>query len=477
MRLLFLVSLCFISKATYSQTGVFWTDEVIVSDGQQFGKLRPRITLNGSDKPVIVYGNTNAINVSVGNGSTFNTPINILPTGMQTYISGWTGPDVASAGDTIIIVFKEMPLETGNVYSVRSVDGGVTFSDTIRVDSHDTGVAWMPSVDMNDQGEITVSYMIHDANWANPRYVVSHSNDAGLTYSDEINVVSSIPGEACDCCPSEVVMSGTNRVMLFRNNDNNVRDIYAVHSNNGGLSYDFEGNVDQSNWYITGCPSTGPHGTIVGSQLLSTFASSASGNSRNYVSVSDLTSGLSYQSTLTVSDPTSNQNYPRISSSGDTVVLAWREYFGASSEIYLSVASGGQFTDLIDNGIIANQSIQGTQTNPDVKVQNSSVHLCYQDDYQNAVIYRYGVIQDVSGLNSVSSTDIAIYPNPAKHTITISNLNIEKVFLLDNVGRRHELPMSSGGSTLNVEEIAAGVYVLHLKLNDGSFIEKRLIIE
>jgi hypothetical protein len=477
-ELLIAFSIGILTQTLHAQTGVYWDNEVIVSDGQTYGKLRPRITLNASGNPVIVYGNTNAINVSVWNGTSFNTPVNVLPAGMQNYISGWTGPDIASAGDTVIVVFKQSTLETGNVYSVRSTDGGLTFSDTIRVDSHDTGVAWMPSLDMNDQGEITVAFMIHDANWANPRYAVVHSSDAGLSYSDEIEIVSTIPGEACDCCPSEVVMDGTQRTMLFRNNDANIRDIYAVHSSNNGASYDFEENVDQTNWSIAGCPSTGPHGAIVGNSLITTFASSATGNYRNYVTVSDISTGLTFQNSYSQNDPSSNQNYPRINNSSDTIVLAWREYFGASSEIYVSVASGGQYMDLINNGVIANQTTQGTQTNPDIQVLNGIVHLCYQDDFQNAVIYRSGVVQDVTGIETNSSGDITIYPNPAKDRLTISNLNIENITLIDNQGRIFKVEMiDNNGLELNLEKFNSGSYNLKIETQDGNVVNKKLIIE
>ena len=193
-------SFILLSFINFAQHSIAWEPEISVSDGSLYGNIRPRMTILENGNPVILYGNSGDENlhISTWNGTSFNTPTQIVPAGMSAYVAHWTGPDIASKGDTIIAVFKLNPAETGNVYSVRSTDGGVTFSDTIRVDNHDDGVAWMPSMDIDDNGNPVITYMAHGPSWINPEYVLVNSDDAGLTYNPEFSV-STVIGEACDC--------------------------------------------------------------------------------------------------------------------------------------------------------------------------------------------------------------------------------------------------------------------------------------
>src|SRR5690606_14149915 len=118
------------------------------------GSFRPRATLADGDIPVVIYGKSGSDNLFISrwNGSGFDAPIPVLPPGTSAYIADWTGPDIASKGDTVIAVFKLNPMESGNIYSVRSVDGGITFSDTIRVNSDETGNPWLPSMSIDQNG-------------------------------------------------------------------------------------------------------------------------------------------------------------------------------------------------------------------------------------------------------------------------------------------------------------------------------------
>src|SRR3989338_1717424 len=129
-----------------------WGPEIHVADGSIYGNVRPRAAIVGTDSPVVVFGKPSSVNnlfIARWNGSSFDTPVSILPAGTSSYLTDWTGPDLDVFNSTVIATFKLEPLEGGHVYSVRSTDGGITFSDTIRVDSHPVGVAWMPSMGMD----------------------------------------------------------------------------------------------------------------------------------------------------------------------------------------------------------------------------------------------------------------------------------------------------------------------------------------
>ena len=404
-----------IGSVVRSQT-ILWQQETSVSDGSIFGNIRPRIVLSNNDIPVVINGKAGGkIYSSRWNGTSFDTPISILPEGVSAYITSWTGPSVASRGDTIFIVFKALPLETGHIYIVKSYNGGISYSDTIRADNHNQGVAWLPSIECDETGNPTVIYMAHDSLWLHPRYMINHSTDLGNTFVGEIDVAGSIPDEACDCCPAEYVIEGNNHALLYRNNENNIRDIFAVYSSDDGLTFSSYSNLDNLNWNVNFCPSTGPHGIFSSEKLISVFASKASGNYKVYVSNTDLSIGLGNSNLSSMIPPANNagsQNYPRISGNGDTIVVVWQEAETSNYDIMCSWTTNYNNESITTNKEIVNTLTSGTQTNPDIVFKNNTIHIVFQDTPSGDVIYKNGTFNT---LNSLELNDqlAKIKPNPS----------------------------------------------------------------
>jgi len=320
-----LSGLAFIASAfsAFSQYSINWGPDISVANGSVYGNIRPRLALTTGNVPVVIFGrNGGAVHIAKWNGTAFDTPVNILPAGVLTYLANWTGPDIAAHGDTIIATFKALPFETGKVYAVRSTDGGLTYSDTIRVDDHETGRVFLPAINMDENGQPVIDYMAFDGISTAPRYIVTHSSDAGLTFSPGVAVTLMNAGEACDCCPAEIVTGGNRQALLYRNNIGNTRDIYSVYSTDNGVTFDWGGNMEELNWHVTSCPSTGPHGIFYGDSLYSVSTSRVSGSNRIYIGASSATSTLDFQYLVSPVPPTNangSQNYPRITGEGDTM--------------------------------------------------------------------------------------------------------------------------------------------------------------
>jgi hypothetical protein len=436
MKLFTLLLFFSINLMVIAQPAISWGPEISVADGTMYGNIRPRISVSADGNPLVLFGKGTEgyLFVAKGNGSGFDTPISILPPNVQTYLSYWTGPDLASAGDTVIAVFKALPYETGKIYSVRSVDGGLTYSDTMRVDSHETGRAWMPAIDMDVNGNTILTYMAHEGSSTNPHFIYSKSIDAGLTFSPEIDIDGAVPGEACDCCPAEVVIKGDQEVVLYRNNDVNIRDIYGIYSSDGGLSFPTFANVDQMNWNINSCPSTGPDGVFVANGLVTTFASKGSGFNRCYVSNSSTSGGISFVENLMLTPPMNangKQIYPRIANDDNTLVVVWAEAETSNNEIFCAISTDGTLTQLNDTKHQVNMISSGSQTNPDIVVNGNEVHLVYQDYNSGDVIYKKGTLSAVS-LNELEKKSV-LYPNPIFQDETIIIEGVENDLKLNNV--------------------------------------------
>lgn len=479
-----LAAFLILTLGVFAQNGIVWEPEMVVSDGTTFGHLRPRATVVGNS-PVVVYGSGGMENVYISrwNGSGFDTQ-SVLPTGTSAYMASWTGADIASKGDTVIAVFKMNPMETGHVYIVRSVDGGVTFSDTIRANTWDGGNSWMPSMDIDANGNPVISMMIHNNTWNNPRYALVHSTDAGLTFGPTEDIASSVPGEACDCCPSEVVIDGSKEILMFRNNDANVRDIFGVLSNDGGATFPYSENVDNTNWIISACPSTGMDAVFSGNNLYTVYASAAEGIYRVFLTKSDVSIGLDFteRTKVLVPDPSNGtQNYPTISGENDTIVMAWEERINFNKEVYYAVSIPGQdpMVALSSYKWQANDSTLGTQTNPEILYKNGYVHLFFQDDYTGDLIYKRGQIDVNLGANELSKSNLQLMPNPSTNgQMHVSGATAIRS-IIDASGAHVSFDARQHGESIEVtaEHIQSGIYFVHCIQADGSIATVKWVVQ
>ena len=483
MKTVILALVLTISAHSFAQSVIFWDPEIAVSDGSIYGNFRPRATLVDGDIPLVIYGKSGSDNLFVSrwNGSGFDTPTPVLPVGTSSYIADWTGPDIASKGDTVIAVFKLNPMESGNIYSVRSVDGGITFSDTIRVNSDETGNPWLPSMSIDQNGNPVVAHMTHDGSWANPRYVIVNSTDAGVSYTNQMEIIN-LPGEACDCCPAEMIVDDQRHLLLFRNNEGNVRDIHGVLSLDGGLTYPFQENIDQFDWSVLGCPATGPHGVFIGDELITVYVSGAEGVYKVYLSTSDVSTGLTYNNRTAMSPAqlaSDTQNYPRISTSNDTTVMVWAERESGNTEIFYSLAlTGANAVDsLTDNKWKANLTTTGVQTNPEVIFKNGRVHLFYSDKFSGDVIYRRGVIHSLLSVPELSK-ERAIYPNPTADGF-VRFKDVESVVSVTNaLGSTVEFDTSTDSTGLELEIVnpLKGIYFVSCIHSNGERSTQKVMV-
>ena len=475
---IYLIILIPFNAYNQSQSVIVWEDTISVAQGSTYGNTRPRIVLNGQDQPVVVFGrNTDgSLHTAKFNGSDFDPPVQITPTGFQSYLANWTGPEIDASGDNIMIVFKENPIQEGHVYSVRSMDGGNSFSDPLRTDSHPVGVAWLPNIAFDNNGNPSVIYMVHDQVWLNPRYVVSHSNDGGITFNPEQEVTSIVPDEACDCCPATIAKKDNLQALIFRNNEGSIRDVFAVKSQDGGQSFSEYENIDYLNWMINQCPSTGPDAFIDDNHLFAVSASQASGRYRCYISKTDMVNTQSPETGFMLPAPESsvgNANFPRIHGKSDSLFVVWQASETSNYEVYCAFASGDDFSTFEESKSQVNLVTSGTQSNPDLYYRNGYIHVVFQDGISGNVIYRRGRISAL-GVEENQNRDVLIYPNPANDLIHIEGVDgpsTYKILSLD--GKELETgEISKNNTNIWVKELTPGSYILTLNKKTYS-IEKQ----
>ena len=469
--------ICVILLANLSFSQSFNTSTPISLD-PIYGNFHPQIEMSGDGFPVVLWTSSDSLDVYFAKHdgvSGFNTPLKLNPDGLDVQDFNWSGADLSVDGDNIYVVFREQGYSTGGVYMVKSTDNGVSFGDTLRIDNLPVGFGQYPDIAAaNDT--VWVTFMDHDAAGLNPEYVVTRSTDGGATFTTAVTAGSLWPGEACDCCQPEIIVDDSRVIVFFRNNNSNIREIKAVVSTDRGGTFTDSYSVDDHNWMINSCPSTGPDARFMGpNKTLTAYKTVDFGAATVYVNEWNLTTGSS-DALVAMSSPTgaNNQiNYPQLAyeEAENMIGVVW-EAAAMATDVFINASSTGVAGLLAANSFnITN--ISGTQSKPDVIIKDGIFHVVYMDYNDKDVKY----VQLTSNFANIqpetlSPLGVKSYPTPAKEKVILEfdNTNNEEVtFQLFNLNGQEvisKLELDPNVITIKRGELEAGVYMYSLKVGN-----------
>lgn len=432
MKKILTIILCCASILVKSQDKIAWNAGINISTNT-YSNMHPRLSIDRAGNPLVIWGRMSdqAVLFSRWNGTGFTTPVKLNPTWLTVATAGWMGPDIASKGDTVYVVMKRTPeaSDTNHIYIMSSFNGGVSFLPPVRVDYIADSISRFPTVDIDASGNPIVAFMKFNSKFLDSRWVVTKSNDYGKTFTVDVKAsgYSGAKAEVCDCCPGAIISSGNTTAMLYRDNLNNLRDIWAGISKNNGGSFSKGFAADNTNWMINSCPASGPDGVIVGDTLYSVFLSGGKGTYKTYLSTSSINGGKvktvkNLTGTLT---GLGQQNYPRIASNGKAMAIVWKQTVSAVAQLPIL------FTNNISKGFPVNyDTVDLTDiTNADVALSNGNIYVVWQDDKSGTVKFRSGSYTQVStGIaNKLKDETFNIFPNPTSSSIALqSNFDLGK---------------------------------------------------
>jgi hypothetical protein len=470
-----------ISLKVSAQSGITWNTGMNISSSAD-GNEHPRIAVNGSENPLVIWHDAGRAMFSRWNGTTFVAPFRLNSDPVFSVAgASWMGPDIAAHGDTVYVVFKQTPeaSDTCHIFCVHSYDGGISFSTPVKVDIGDS-ITRFPTVTTDDLGNPIVGFMKFDPAFDNARWVVAKSIDFGNTFSPDVKAsgYSSMTSNVCDCCPGSIVCAGNNAAMLYRDNNSNIRDSWAGLSTDGGNSFPNGMGIDQQNWMIMMCPSSGPDGVIIGDTLYSTFMNGISGTSLVYLNKSSLsaaTGSAGVQITGSVSG-LSQQNYPRIAASGSALAVVWKQIVNGADQCVL------RFTNDIDNGLPAAYDTVDLSniTNADVAVTSGNIFVVWEDDASGTIKYRSGSFTPLTvAVNEISQNDFSVYPNPTSDLLNIQ-LDIReecKILITDILGQQiFSQQISSGQNNFQVKTSDWNNGMYFISVQNGKTIDTQKIL-
>ena len=477
MRIFVFAALMLFGIETVAQTGILWNQPFDVAAAAS-GNNHPRITTDANGNPLLVWSHANRAMFSRWNGTAFTTPVLVNPPGIDVAGASWMGPDIASHGDTVYIVFKQVPenVDTCHIFCTRSFNGGLTFDSPVQVDNIADSLSRFPTITTDESGNPVIGFMKFNAAFLESRWVVTRSSDYGLSFTADTKASgwSSPTSVICDCCPGAVVSSGNTVAMLYRDNNSDIRDIWAGISSDGGNSFTGGMNIDQNSWVINACPATGPDGVIIGDTLYSTFMSGAGGNSlvyRSATSLSGMTGSQSIELTGNFSG-LSQQNYPRIASDGTALAVVWKQRVNGVDQCILrfseeagTFAAAGMDTVDIDN-----------VTNADVALAGGKIFVVWEDDASGTIRFRSGNFSSTTNLQIFQGdNEIFVYPNPTTDELTVRSRDIVDEMVIYNLMGKLISDEFPGKKEFQMSIRQAGTYFVNM-ISGNKIVKKRISV-
>jgi hypothetical protein len=471
---LIIIAFCFSAKAQIN-----WNMGMNISTNA-YSNLHPRMALDRLGNPLVIWGkfSDESVYFSKWNGTMFTSPVKLNPPWMTIATASWQSADIASHGDTVYVVVKRTPetSDTNRLFIFTSFNGGNSFNAPVELGFIADSISRFPTVTTDAIGNPIVAYMKFNNSFMDSRWVVSKSTDFGSTFSTDVKASGwGSSAEVCDCCPGAIVSSGNKTAMLYRDNNSNIRDIWTGISNNNATSFQSGFEVDNNNWMVMSCPSSGPDAVVIGDTLYSTFMSSGSGNYRTYLSKSSISTGA----VSTVSNLTgaiaglSQQNYPRIATDGTAMAIVWKQNVSGVAQLPIL------FTNNIANGFPASYDTVDLAniTNADVAMSNGNVFVVWQDDASGTVQYRSGTYTtSTTGISETQTeNNFSFYPNPVSSIITLqSNIDLQKaeIKIYNLLGENVFTQNNISNATLDVAQLNNGIYFLQMRSNNKLFTQK-----
>ena len=385
---------------TFAQVQLTPQNYTVISSGPSEGYDRPRVIVTANNNPFIIWSKLSSpksIRAKNWNGTSFDSAVDVV--GSDLMPTGFIGPEIASKGDTVYLIFESLLHNNHIIYLKKSFDGGLTFSDTIRVsENSNTHKFAMPNVAVREDGNPVISYMECLPNWTDWKQTVRTSFDFGTTFSAAADVSSLAPGEPCDCCQSTMVTNGNDDVfLLFRNNDTNVRNSYIAKSNDGGITFTSAQDLDDVNWVFNSCPTSSPVGAVNNDSIMVVRRNGGSGVNELYksnVNINDLQKSYFTQLDASNAPLQDKAEIASFKNSPNWSVVVWEENRNGVKESFYSIIDDNGAN--LNAGVISDTSIFGHKIEPDIShVYDNNFAIVYTASTQHEVHFIFASVLDI----------------------------------------------------------------------------------
>ncbi|MBY0575213.1 MAG: glycoside hydrolase [Gallionellaceae bacterium] len=277
-------------------------------------------------------------------GETYSAPVKVNSEAELVAADGENRPKILVAGNGNVYVSYTRSLETpfaGNVRFSRSTDGGKSFSAPITVnDNHELFTHRFDTMGVNGRGQIYIAWLDkRDAAATNKKgekysgiavyYAVS--DDEGRSFKPNIKATD----HSCECCRIAMALDTDDYpVITWRHiYDTNIRD-HALVKLDGKMA---PLRLSHENWNIAACPHHGPSLSIASDGIYhATWFNNAG---LFYAHSAD--QGKTFSKPLNFGGFEAQAAHPYVLSLGSRVYLAWKEFDGNNTGIFVMESGDG----------------------------------------------------------------------------------------------------------------------------------------
>jgi len=397
-------------------------------------------------------------------------PIGLVQAPDEPLLYGFGGYDMAVSDSQVFVVFEQ---QQQGIFLARSNDRGDTFGSPTSVQGAvPGGYAILSAATVDGTGNPVVSYIQYKNGKAT--YQLRRSPDGGFNFDESVIGNAPAPGGAvCECCTSDLLASGDSIWLLFRNNNQDLRDIWVSRSTDLAALFDIATDVDSTDWHLNFCPIAGPRMARAGDSLITVWMSGASGTGRVYCSTlhaGTMEAGqqMDFPTPL---DPQISQGQADVTALGDTVGVIFVE---KSIELvfHFSIKGVSDLANHASGFAIPDHTLQL----PSLAFRNGVFHLVYADATSGQVLYRQGKVTQSSQINEPIDKDrshILIHPNPSKGEILLES-TLEPFSALRLMNAQGKLLRFFDGSlfpgnmvSMDLRPYPTGVYFVQVKVKDA----------
>ena len=470
---------------------------ILVSDNAGTHNKMPDITVDDNGSVHVVWiNNDNNTNIyyakSNDNGSTFSTPIQINTFDGHVSDILYSGPKIASVGNSIHVIWadKRNGYDETNIYYSRSMDGGETWSEESPIGDIATFNIYCEIVS-GENGNIHVVYYKYNRRFLNFEHIYHvASSDTGQTFSQNEIVNNYTSGIPCDCCPPGIIILNDGTKMVgFRNDIDDIRDTFASFSGSEENEWGSLTQLSFDDYEINVCPSSGPGMSRLGNKVAVSYMAGIDNTKKVFLKTSH-DDAYTFSDSVWADPSAANdisQDHPSTAiTDGNWVHMIWEDERGGTDIYYGGMNAGN--SEITNIQALNDDGLDVTQLAPRMADDGQFVYVVWED-YRDAqqVYFTTNYDPDAEIEDEIFSKNFRVnglYPNPFNNNLNIDFYLFEESLIelrvFDINGRSmeqvHRISYPPGSHTINWDgkDYSAGIYFM--QLNVGKERESHKVI-
>ena len=284
--------------------------------------------------------------------------------------NGWSSPQAVVSGNDMFVNWADLPSVmhvSGEHWAAHWLEmaGDTTYAyHVVMSQSFDNGASWSPPLKPHSDGTPTEHGFVSifpsegglSAIWLDGRKMVNEATenpmDTGMTLRtatvDHKGVVHReqlIDDLVCDCCQTDVAVTSTGPVALYRDRTpEEIRDIHVGRLTADG--WETGGSLHDDNWNIGGCPVNGPAIAASGSNVAAAWFTAASDKSRVQLKFS-ADGGRTFGDAISVANTGVLGHVDTVLLDDGSAVVSWLESGGGLARLQVGRFGAGGSSEVL----------------------------------------------------------------------------------------------------------------------------------